>query len=500
VTSLLSVAALAGGCMEETQRGRESAGCAAQVVLLISIDTLRADALGVYGSARRTTPRLDAWSAECTLFESVTSPSPWTIPSHASLLTSLDPGVTGADFHNPIPEELPLLAELFRGGGYATGAIVNTGYLGKEHGFAQGFDEFQHHLGRRDGPESIDIALDFLDRHRGQPAFFFLHLFDVHGPFSQPPPYGTMYLDEDHAPDAEILFLSQVGNLDYLEHLKGSPSVRSMRARYDGGVTRIDAEVGRLLDALEKRGFLECGLVVVTSDHGEAFFERGVFIGHGLFLYETELSVPLLIHFPESLGVGPGRVSSRVSTLDVAPTLLEASGLPIPGWMQGTSLLSAARRAGRGEGEVDPPARPIFGRSTNTGQTRFVRTGGWKFIEPLRWDPAKVVDLHLRPKADDVREELLARIEDGPRLYDLSNDPDERNNLAGANPELVREMERRLGEREEANRRLRERLVTRTREKIELDEETEAELRALGYLPLKPERSGREVDSRQPDR
>ena len=113
------------------------------LVLLVSIDTLRADALGTYGSARDTTPRLDAWSARATVFESVTAPSPWTIPSHASLLTSLDPGVTGADFTNPVPPELPVLAELFRQAGYATGAVVNTSYLGEEHGFARGFDEFQ---------------------------------------------------------------------------------------------------------------------------------------------------------------------------------------------------------------------------------------------------------------------------------------------------------------------------------------------------------------------
>jgi len=455
-------------------------------VLLISIDTLRADALSSYGNPRPTTPHLDALARDGVRFTAAIAPSPWTIPSHASILTGFEPGVVRATEKRPVAEALTTLPELLRDRGFATGAVVNFQYLDRKHGFAQGFDEFEFVRGKRAAPRTIGIAADFLRRHRGRPQFFFLHRYDVHGPYDHPAPYAARYVGRaETQSDGNIPFLERVHYADYLTGPKKVPSIAYLRAKYDGGVAKVDAQLGRLFETLKRLKLYDEMLIVVTADHGEAFFEHRVWVGHGLFLYEPELHIPLIVKPPTKLGIAGAVVEDPVSLVDILPTILEVTGHPYPGGIQGTSLLARLRdpQPAVGEdGDEDLGTAPaVFGRSSNLGGMRFVRTRRWKYIEAARTSPANLYRDHLRPDAQIVPL-LNERILFGPQLYDLAEDPGEMRNLATARPDQVEKLQQRLRDRETQNLRRRAAFIGDTvPDEIELTREEREQLRAMGY-------------------
>lgn len=445
------------------------------LVLLISIDTLRPDVLGSYGSQRPNSPHLDEFARDSVRFRRAYAPSPWTIPSHASLMTSLEPDAVGAHAAEPVPDAALTLPEVFAEQGFATGAVVNTIYLDRKYGFDQGFDEFEHHLGRKDAPESIARALDFLLQHGGRPRFFFLHLFDVHAPYLHPPPYDAPPESDTGQPDEDILFLRRVHYHDHLPSLSEVASVAALRARYEAGVNRVDDLLGGLFDALRDLGLYDDALILITSDHGEAFFERRVWVGHGLFLHESELRIPMFLKLPSRRDLEGTVVETPVSLLDVAPTLLDALGLEIPDRFEGHSLIPL----------VEDPAiaprfrRPIRATSSNTGGTSSLHDGRWKYIQPLALAEAEVIERHLKPEPE-VRSDLADRISGGARLYDLHRDPEEKINLISEHPEIARGLARALDEHHQAAARRRAQL-RRGEGGVILTPDEKARLRALGY-------------------
>ncbi len=464
---------LAAACAPSEPSGR--------AVVLVSIDTLRADALSIYGNPRATTPQIDRLAERGVRFTSAIAPSPWTLPSHASMLTALEPGVVTLTERDHLPETAVTLAERLREAGFATGAAVNFPFLTEKYGMAQGFEEFAHVRPRTSAPRLVGHAIDFLERHRGRDQFFFLHLYDVHAPYTQPQPWTHRFTEGlDIAPDRAIPFLQQ---LRFHEHLKLGelPNLTWLRARYEAGAARVDAELGRLFAALRELGLFDDALVIVTSDHGEAFFERGVFVGHGLFLYDTELRVPLIVKFPGSELAGRS-VSSLVGLIDVTPTILDVMRVPQTPEPQGTSLLRIAHEDGEGPVDNDPAtARAVFGLSSNLAQS-FVRTTQWKFIGAGR-QPLEQL-LHKRLKAKPKAELILRkRISVGEQLYDLESDPGETRNLLDERPGVASALRQRLRANTVQNAARRVRLrPPGPHGQVDLTEAEEALLRRLGYL------------------
>jgi arylsulfatase A-like enzyme len=413
-------------------------------------------------------------------FDPVIAPAPWTTPSHASLLTSLLPEVVGANRTQPIPASIRTLGEAFRDAGFATGAVVNTVYLDRKYGFDQGFDEFERLEGAKNVTQSVDAALDFFRRHAGGRRFFLLHVFDVHGPYTLPPPYDGIYARDAQETDEDVAFLRRIHRHDYLR-LEKAPGLAWLRAQYDAGVARVDHELGRLFAELEARGDYDDTLVVVTSDHGEAFFEQRIWVGHGLFLYDSELRIPLLMRFPSRFGWEGGTGGGPLSLIDVAPTLLEAAGLPALRGAQGQSTLPAIRAASRAPGANGAPERAVFGSSSNLGGTRFVRNDRWKYIEPIRIQRDNLLEKHLAAEPS-VIPELTERIRFDAQLYDVVEDPDERSDLLQVRPEIAREMAARLGEQAATNALVRADLLGEpNRGPVDLSDAERRRLRELGY-------------------
>lgn len=387
-------------------------------VLLVTLDTVRTDHLSLHGYARDTAPSLARVAEQGVRFDLAYAAASSTLPSHATLFTSLPPRAHGVVKNGlPLAADLDTLPERLRARGAQTAAIVSSFVLDRRFGLDQGFDHYEDDFragegsyvppGRRwrgfDVGESFDRRANFttdraiawLDgaRDPARPFFLFVHYFDPHDPYDPPEPWKSRFA---RAPGAAPSLADALLRRDLVD-------------AYDGEIAFTDAEVGRLLAHLAARGLERDTLVVVTADHGEGLGQHGV-VGHAVNVYEEAVRVPLVLRWPGRLPAG-GVVAEPVDATDVLPTLLELLGLPAAPDDAGRSLACAARgeRCLDAEHAVFTHRRPYEKPAVEDGmrvhgELFAVRRGRWKWIEG---------DL------DGTRE-----------LYDLVEDPHERANVA----------------------------------------------------------------------
>src|SRR5450631_2507125 len=346
-------------------------------IVLITLDTTRADRMGFLGSPRGLTPNLDALARQSVVFTHAYSQVPLTTASHATILTGTYPQFHQVnDFGVPLAEDLPYAPYIFRGNGYHTAAFVGSLVLDPETrsapGFERGFDTYdagfqRRHAGEsryqaieRRGGEVVAHALAWLNAHPKGPFFIWVHLYDAHDPYDPPEPYKTKYVS----------------------------------APYDGEIAYVDSVVGKFVTQLRTRGLYEGALVAVMADHGEALGDHGE-TTHGIFLYDETIRVPLLFKLPRERSAGT-RIDSSAGLVDVLPTILQAVGIAVPQEVQGESLLAMLKPAASHDrpayAESDYPHR-TFGWSS----LRSLRTGKYLFIEAPR---KEVYDESADPKAE----------------------------------------------------------------------------------------------------
>jgi arylsulfatase A-like enzyme len=360
----LAVAVLAAGCS-----GWDSTPY--RHVVLISLDTTRADHLGCYGSPRVKTPHIDGIAREGSLFEQATAAAPSTLASHTSLLTGLAPRSHG------VARNGPSMAEMLGEAGFHAAGFASAFALDSVFGLARGFDHWDEEFELLSGDRAAgvdqsqrraqtvtDAVLDYLDGLEVDRLFLFVHYFDPHVPYDPPPPYDRMYARPGGLARASLHDVNQSLALHYHElglrprtygelfreglsrevvvRADGEPAGRDedLAALYAGEISYLDEHLGRLLDGLEAHGILRESLLVLAADHGESFWEHGDFWNHGLWVYETGVRVPLIFRLADGRGAGR-RISRPVSTLDVLPTVLELLGLPRPPQLEGQSLARA---------------------------------------------------------------------------------------------------------------------------------------------------------------
>jgi len=412
-----AVCLVASGC-----DGSRRAGPRPSRILLITLDTTRADRLGCYGYKAAATPALDALADGGVRFERAYTHVPLTLPSHCSLLTGLTPlghQVRNNGFYR-LGEDVPTLAESFRAAGFRTGAFVSSFTLDSRFGLDRGFDVYDDSFQKgealksfrseRRAAEVADAFLSWLAAEPGVPSFGWVHFFDPHLPYDPPPPF-----DKDFAGHG-----------------------------YDGEIASMDAAIGRILRALDALGPREGTLVVVAGDHGEALGERRE-IDHGLFLYENTVRVPLIFYWPGGIPDSTV-VPSTVRLTDIMPTVLDLTGLDRPLKLQGVSLrpwMSGRRR------DDLPVYLETFYPRENLGWSELVGLidKTWKYIQAPR-----------------------------PELYDLGSDPDEAKDRVVERPDAARRHSERLEFVIAENTRL---APASTRA---VSSEESARLRSLGYL------------------
>jgi arylsulfatase A-like enzyme len=341
-------------------------------ILLITVDTLRADHLSSYGYPRRTTPNLDRLAAEGVRFDQTAVQWPKTTPSFASMFTatySKDNDIVRR-VGIPVSCRFEMLAKVLKRRGYATRAVVSNGALGSEFNFDQGFDTYvetwkltSHAGANPNQAEAVTrLAIGLLDglgrdARAGRPWFLWVHYIDPHFPYLPPGRWRDRFQGDRFADRSRKVPISdrpkqQMGGIGREQVLDGHDDLAFYVARYDAAVAYADAQIGELLAEMRRRGLLGRTLTAFTSDHGESLGEHAYYFDHGRFGFQTCLRVPLILHYP---GVLAPRVDRQpVELLDLAPTLLEAAGASLPGgaWKQGHSLtrrlrgLPPAARAG----------------------------------------------------------------------------------------------------------------------------------------------------------
>lgn len=422
--------------------------------ILISIDTLRADHLGCYGYPRPTSPNLDRFAAEGAIFERAVAESPWTMPSHASLLTGLAPSRHGMlDDMSKLADAIPTLAEQIRGAGVQTAAFVNTPYLDANTGLMRGFDSARNfdiwddRKQRMLSGEAMNDALaDWLDEHGDRPFFAFFHTYDLHSDYLPAARYrAELVRPYDGRFDGRSKTLTGI----VLGRLHPTPAdIDHIRDLYDAALRQLDDNLGALFADLERRGLLDETLVIVTSDHGEEFFDHGN-VGHGRSLYQEMVHVPLIVRGP---GVSAGlRVEAPVQLVDVAPTLLDWFGAQPLAAAEGRDLAPLWSKAA-----TQPSTAPRI-TCSEVGPRKAVRDFKSHFVGVVEGDLKLVHDLATGRSL----------------LFDLRADPDEKRNLASERTGDVA----RLRAHVDACRDPR----GATRAETDVSPETQERLRSLGY-------------------
>lgn len=337
---LLVTASLVAGCSSQPTRPN---------VLVLLVDALRADHLGCYGYARPTSPHIDAWARQSTLFVNAYAQSPWTKPSIPTLFTSLYPiqhgvyegerrGADGRLRSDTLATEFETLAESLGRAGFRTAAFVHNAQLPADHGFSQGFEVYQQ--GEFDAKEIHRRFLEFVDRGDERPFFAYLHYLDVHWPFQPAAEFRERF--STTRPSA-VFDREDWGGLRHRINDGRIQLSETDRRRlvdlHDAGIRELDERIGELRAALEARGLLDRTLIVLTSDHGEELMDHGK-VGHGGTLYEEVLRIPLMIHLPG--GAEARKVEAPARLLDVYPTVLAAAGVPRPAEVEGRDLFAPA--------------------------------------------------------------------------------------------------------------------------------------------------------------
>lgn len=483
-------------------------------ILLITIETLRADHVGLTGYHRNTTPNLDRVARQGAFFRQAIAQAPFTLPSLASVMTGLTPPAHGVRNHPAtLPSEVVTLAERLSDAGYRTAAMTRHSWLRRKSGFDQGFDEYHNNKfsAALDARSLSLAAIDWMSTPANQPFFLWLHFLDPHLPYTPGYPYSVMFHPE-HQEDAEVRhLLSMTARLreDFLPSpyadLSGGPyydlvmryypgnnvlydlalwrrtrgeiffgevrytpqEMAEMRDLYDGALVYTDDNVGRILGALPELGIEDHTVVLIAGDHGEAFGDHGLYFTHDFTLYDEVLHVPLIVRWPGHIQPGT-EIQQQVRLMDIAPTVLDLAGVGAAEHTDAVSLVPLLERRTLpfllAFAESAPYRRqfPLQKRvyyKGNKGKWRMVRTDRWKLI------------LIPNPQGDIFE------------LYDLLSDPGETRNLYEDLPGEAAKLWPKLAEwmRTDPHRDT-DRSDEDERALDELDPATRHQLEVLGYI------------------
>jgi choline-sulfatase len=436
-------------------------------VVVVMIDTLRADKLTAYSKTRVRTPAFDKFVKESTLFERCQAPSNWTKPSCATILTGLYPDTHKTRGHGSrLPASVKMASEMFAGAGFATGAFIANGYLAAEFGFDRGWTKYVNFIRENRQTEAEHVykeSLDFVAASKDKPFFAYVQTIDPHVPYD--PPAEDLKLYDAQAYSGPVSARSTGNLLEEFKRKKVTLEARDRRrleALYDGEVTYHDRHFGHFLDGLNKQGVLDDTIIVVCSDHGEEFFEHES-VGHGHTLHQELLHVPLVMRAP---GLVPGgrRLTKSVGLGDILPTVLAASGVEIPTPLEGRDLIPACN------GALDDPLDASFSSFYSEADER-----------NLSWCVRKN-DFKLRMKGPAVT-----------YVYHLGDDPRERVDVDVKYPLALRALRISLGQFIGAPDKAKwtdgdiamasvSKPKAGKADEAEVPEDLKAQLRALGYM------------------
>lgn len=365
-------------------------------VILISIDTLRADHLGSYGYPKPTSPNIDAFVPDAAFFSTAVAQAPSTAPSHGSIFTSRIPSQHGAlvTKKQGISPKVPTLAEILKKAGLITGSFNGGGQLGKVFGFSRGFDEHKAYSGTDYGDETLAVrieeAISWLNRNKGRQFFLFLHTYEVHAPYAPSAEFASLFKDGYSGPLPQRIDQRLINQINRGKVKINAADRDYIVALYDSEIRQMDQGFIRLISYLKAQGLYDNTMIVLTSDHGEEFGERGRVGVHSYTLFDELLLVPLIVKFPGGHFAGT-KTETQVRSIDIAPTILDVLGRRIPGGFEGQTLVDAIE--GRPFAEHALSQKDSKARKISTS----VRTSRWKThkarLFDLQKDPGETSDV-----------------------------------------------------------------------------------------------------------
>lgn len=423
-------------------------------IILITLDTLRARNMSLYGYPKKTTPFIDSLAERAVVFDRAQSTSSWTLPAHASIFTgkySLHHGATAV--HQKLDDSQVTLAEILRENEYRTAGFISGPYCKSKYGLGQGFDKYHERLdyfeylhtsdvlsakrlldffshafsqrllnqdGERKAPEVNSSVLEWLDKNRAGPFFLFINYFDVHDPYDQGLEYRHLFTDKKRD-DRSINGFVRVANFYPMQRYEFQEPETGLRdymiAMYDSEIAFLDHSLRELFAKLQEFGILSNSIIIITSDHGEEFYEHGG-IMHKQTLYEEVLHVPMIVHYPARFE--PKRIEQRVSIMDLFPTLLEILNISTPADLDALSLVPLLE--GKSDSRHEYLLAELYARQDlGESELRSITKNEWKYInaEPSR-----------------------GRIPSA--LFKLDEDPNEERDLLEENPQTVGKFKERL--------------------------------------------------------
>ncbi|MCX7973702.1 MAG: sulfatase [Candidatus Aminicenantes bacterium] len=443
-------------------------------IILISLDTLRADHLSCYGYERLTSPAIDRLASEGAIFTQATSTSNWTLPAHVSLFTSTyspHHGVMAAD--DRIPNHVISLAEILSRNGFFCGAITGGGFVSPKYGFDRGFDYYNEAEGSVDSINSAELvfraAKEWIEKNQDKDFFLFLHTYQIHSPYASPEPYRQTFLSAQTVFE-EIHLERYLGGKGAIFRSLSEAERRNIIDLYDNEIRYTDeALIGPLLNWLKEKGLFDRLMIILTSDHGEEFYDHGAWV-HGAHLYQESIRIPLIIKFPHNWYQGE-RIDQIVRITDIAPTILEVLGWKksIPDNWHGQSLLPILEKKEKnnrnfladscwlsGDLCCDPTTGLPLSVATNKGQEKVIFNQPWNEKLKKIYQPA--------PQNWKIIE-----------IYDLFRDKNEKEDLSQVRRIEIGSLFKNIESSYQLLRKL-------SRMKIELNKEELEKLRALGYI------------------
>ncbi|MFO7980777.1 MAG: sulfatase [Candidatus Aminicenantes bacterium] len=436
-------------------------------VILISIDTLRADHLGCYGYEKNTSPNIDFLASEGALFLHPFSSSPWTLPSHVSIMTSL------YCIHHQIyysrekmDPSLLTLADLLRENNFFSTAFTGGGFVSARYGFAKGFDAYYEGRGGVFHMDSAQLIYesfsDWIDHNRGKRFFLFLHTYQPHNPYVCPSPYNTQFLDKD-AKWEHVNLLGYLGGKQGIYKNLPEKERKNAKGLYDGEIHYLDQNlIGPLIEKLKQTALYDKTMIIFTSDHGEEFFDHGAW-DHGHSLYNESIRVPLIIKFPESKFKGK-KIRNFIPQVDIMPTILDEMQIDYPKlMMDGKSLFPILKdREKKDRIFLSDIGSNVL--HSHIPQKISMNNGPYKLILNKEFSQ-KDLDYFTSPPPNT----------DPLELFDLLSDPKEKSNIAQKNPNITAAILQKINE-------IYSQAKKRNTEKTEIDEKLKEQLKALGYI------------------
>ena len=425
-------------------------------VILISLDTLRAGHLGAYGYFRNTSPKIDMLAKNGTLFKNTITQSPWTLPSHMSMFTSLYPSELGYSIMNRIQKKVKIfrdattLAEILKENGYLTAGLTGGANVSKVFGFNQGFSFYNERWGTEIDKEYKYVS-DWIQKNHMNKFFLFFHTFEIH----------------DYPPGKHEMFTAGINPQDKKEYKK---------ALYDGKIKYVDGYIGLLIDKLESLNLLDKTLIVITSDHGEEFYEHGT-EGHGEQFYDEVLLVPLIFHLKD---IVPKKtvINDQARVIDVMPTILDILNITTPKNIEGTSLVPFFKENANTHLSAFTEAADYHG-IVNRFDLSSIRTLKYKYIHYPTIEKDALAYLKSMEKETGLPAEQYNPGEG--ELYDLLKDPGEQSNIIDLKSSVASDLKEEIKSLMKKNQK---KNITKDKiaETVVIDKVTKEKLESLGYI------------------